>query len=285
MREQFDDFKKFINQELDDEAEQIEKAIQQIPEIAELKASDEAKKRLKEKIDEYNRQRALDSLSEEDREALLLGRKVMEDEKLDTERKVVRRRKKVWKRILAVAAVMIMVLAVSITSVGGPKRFIEKVINTFGGRETTRVNTTTGNIKATEESNEEKAYQEINEVLGFDPVKIIKVIEGLRFKQIEINKNMQTAQLLYDNSGKNISYIISCSYAEDSLGLDVEDRLIDKYDYHLNKTVAEVREYQIEESDVLEYVARFEYKEVYYQLIAITDKDKFEFLLKNLHFP
>ena len=104
------------------------------------------------------------------------------------------------------------------------------------------------------------------------------------FKTVDIDQQMQTAYLIYDYEGRNVSYGIQGLYSDCAWGSDVEDELVDEYPYELKKTMVIIKEYKVPKSELKKYVARFEYQGVDYQLVGTMEWADFEFLLKNLHF-
>lgn len=286
MKEQFDNeqFSQFLNEQLQREAEEIEKELEEHPELADLSPDDSVKDRLYAQIEEYETQKALSKLSEKDREALRLGRMLQKEREEDEIRRTVRKRRMGWRRIAALAAVMVFVLGLGITSVGGPKRVMEVMQQMVGGREVTKINSDNDKVVSSEGLAEEDAYQEIKDKLGIDPVRLLTNEEELQFVGMEIDEMLQTANLLFDMKGNVVSYIISLSYADGSFGSDIEDQLIDTYPYKTDRFTVEVREYLISETNETEFSAEFDYQEVHYQLTGIMEKAELEEILKNLHF-
>lgn len=286
MKEQFDNeqFSQFLNEQLQREAEEIEKELEEHPELADLSPDDSVKDRLYAQIEEYETQKALSKLSEKDREALRLGRMLQKEREEDEIRRTVRKRRMGWRRIASLVAVMVFVLGLGITSVGGPKRVMEVMQQMVGGREVTKINSDDDKVVSSEGLAEEDVYQEIKDKLGIDPVRLFTNIEGMQFVGAEIDEMMQTANLLFDMKGNVVSYIISLSYADGSFGSDIEDQLVDTYPYKTDRFNVEVREYLISESNETEFSAEFDYQEVHYQLTGIMEKAELEEILKNLHF-
>lgn len=286
MKEQFDNeqFSQFLNEQLQREAEEIEKELEEHPELADLSPDDSVKDRLYAQIEEYETQKALSKLSEKDREALRLGRMLQKEREEDEIRRTVRKRRMGWRRIASLVAVMVFVLGLGITSVGGPKRVMEVMQQMVGEREVTKINSDNDKVVSSEGLAEEDAYQEIKDKLGIDPVRLFTNIEGMQFVGAEIDEMMQTANLLFDMKGNVVSYIISLSYADGSFGSDIEDHLVDTYPYKTDRFNVEVREYLISETNETEFSAEFDYQEVHYQLTGIMEKAELEEILKNLHF-
>lgn len=286
MKEQFDNeqFSQFLNEQLQREAEEIEKELEEHPELADLSPDDSVKDRLYAQIEEYETQKAVSKLSEKDREALRLGRMLQKEREEDEIRRTVRKRRMGWRRIASLVAVMVFVLGLGITSVGGPKRVMEVMQQMVGEREVTKINSDNDKVVSSEGLAEEDAYQEIKEKLGIDPVRLLTNEEELQFVGMEIDEMLQTANLLFDMKGNVVSYIISLSYADGSFGSDIEDQLIDTYPYKTDRFTVEVREYLISETNETEFSAEFDYQEVHYQLTGIMEKAELEEILKNLHF-
>lgn len=286
MKEQFDNeqFSQFLNEQLQREAEEIEKELEEHPELADLSPDDSVKDRLYAQIEEYETQKALSKLSEKDREALRLGRMLQKEREEDEIRRTVRKRRMGWRRIAALAAVMVFVLGLGITSVGGPKRVMEVMQQMVGGREVTKINSDDDKVVSSEGLAEEDAYQEIKDKLGIDPVRLLTNEGGMQFVGVEIDEILQTANLLFDMEGNVVSYIISLSYADGSFGSDIEDQLVDTYPYKTDRFTVEVKEYLIEESNDTEFSAEFDYQKVHYQLTGIMEKAELEEILKNLYF-
>ena len=286
MKEQFDNeqFSQFLNEQLQREAEEIEKELEEHPELADLSPDDSVKDRLYAQIEEYETQKALSKLSEKDREALRLGRMLQKEREEDEIRRTVRKRRMGWRRIASLAAVMVFVLGLGITSVGGPKRVMEVMQQMVGEREVTKINSDDDKVVSSEGLAEEDAYQEIKDKLGIDPVRLLTNEGGMQFVGVEIDEILQTANLLFDMEGNVVSYIISLSYADGSFGSDIEDQLVDTYPYKTDRFTVEVKEYLIEESNDTEFSAEFDYQKVHYQLTGIMEKAELEEILKNLYF-
>lgn len=277
-----------LEEQMRKEAEQIEKELEDNPEIAALSPDDSAKEKLYERIEEYERQQAVRRLSPEDQEALRLGRQLQKEKAAEEEAaagvKAGRGKKRFLKRLAGVAAVFVIVAAVGITGVGGPDRVMEVAWQLLGGREVTKVNSDDKDILSSEENEEEKAYQEIRDKLGIDPVRIITQSSSMRYEDIEVDEYLKVANLFYECNNQIISYIINCSQRDGTWGFDIEDTLINEYTYSLDETKVTVEEYCVEGTDEKKYSARFDYKDVHYQLTGNMTKEEMEEILNNLHF-
>lgn len=300
MKEELDGFKEKMKEEMEKDAARIEEAIRADEEISKMKAGAELRDKVKERIEAYQREELLSKLSEEDREALRLGRELQKkkagaepDVEIageigitaeDVKKAPVRKGKIVWKRVAVLAAAVIAVFAIGITSVGGPERFIEKMKQTVGGREMTQVDSDNDYVANGGEEKEEAAYQQVKDEYGFDPVKIMVKPQKMVFDRVEMDSDIPLAQFVYDLDGQIVTYIADALYLDNSWGLDVEDVLLEEYEYPLEKTTAMVEAYRIADSGNTSYVAQFDYRDVHYTLMGLTEKEDLELILKNLHF-
>lgn len=277
-----------LEEQMRKEAEQIEKELEDNPEIAALSPDDSAKEKLYERIEEYERQQAVRRLSPEDQEALRLGRQLQKEKAAEEEAaagvKAGRGKKRFLKRLAGVAAVFVIVAAVGITGVGGPDRVMEVLQQVVGSREVTKVNSDDKDILETGEEKEEEVYQKIKDKLGIDPVRMVKLLPGMELIDIQVDEELRVANVYYEKEGEIISYIINCSQDESVWGVDVEDTFIKRYIYPLQMVNVSVQEYEIKKSGEEKYTASFEYQDVHYHLTGIMTQKEMEEILNNLYF-
>lgn len=289
MKEHLNDYEKRIWEGIDKDAEEIIKMVEADPEAMSAEPSEEMDRKIYAMIpgheDADSEDSAMEGLSEEDQEALRLGRELQKRRKEKEEEKSRAKSRHHWKRITAAAAVLVLVIGIGTTGVGGPKRIVEMVEQAVGDRQVSKVNSSKKSAKTIENDDEAKIYQQIKDLLGFDSVRVIRFDESMKYLYGEIDEEMQTAQLLYKYDGANISYIISGTYSDGSMGKDLEDDLTNRYNFEEGKLKAEVTEYELPKSKQKKYSASFEYQGVCYQLTGTTEKSAFEKILKNLHFP
>lgn len=289
MKEHLNDYEKRIWEGIDKDAEEIIKMVEADSEAMSAEPSEEMDQKIYAMIpgheDADSEDSAMESLSEEDQEALRLGRELQKRRKEKEEEKSRAKRRHHRKRITAAAAVLVLVIGIGTTGVGGPKRIVEMVEQAVGDRQVSKVNSSKKSAKTIDNEAEEQAYQEIKDKLGFDPVKMLKISGNMKYKYCEVDEDMQMAQLVYKNGNANVSYVMSSSYYEELIGVDLEDTITDSYTLEKGKLKAKVMEYELPESKKKRYSATFEYQGVYYQLIGTIEKADFEEILKNLHFP
>lgn len=246
--------------------------------------------RLDEEIKKIEDAEVYDRLSEEDRRALELGRKVLREEKEKEKekeekafegksRKRHRRPRRVY---IAVAAVLVATLAVSVSAMGGPERMVRMVRQAVGDREVEKINSSDENLVIVEE-NEEEAYQEIEEVFGIEPVRIYNKPAKMKFEKIVIDFQIQSAELFYKLKEETIIYLINCPYADGSYGLDIEDQIIKRYTVQ-KEVLIEIKEYYVQDTNTTKYLAQFDYDGVEYSFIGALSKPDFEKVVNGLHF-
>lgn len=284
-----------IKEDLEKEAQEILKALEtsDVDELSDEKQI-ELKKKIDKKIEDYEFEKICNGLPEEYQDALRTGMELKKQESAigqkdetdgeeagENTRRV--RKRKSLRVYVALAAVMIMVLAVSISSVGDGRSLMKTIKSMVGEREVVKVNSGEDNY-VIEVENEEEAYQTIKDEFGINSVKIMHVSKGMQFNRIEIDKEMHVAELYYNYKDENIVYIINCDRSKNSVGVDREDEIIEKYDMEVQGIEISVKVCQLPETDRKRYFAHFNYKEGEYFLIGVMERGEFEDILKNLYF-
>lgn len=285
MEEHKDELTEFLQEEFRKSAEKEEENIRNdtglfMPEG--MKESLRAK--IDEQILEIQQEQAVAQLSDEDRKALELGRKIMQEEKnADVPAKKVVRRKKGWRLYVGLAAVLVLVMAVGLTSIGGPERIVRFMKQAVGEREVEQTDSSKDNLVIVEHD-EETAYQELNDYYGIVPVKILNGPTGMKFNKMELDENSQVAEVLYTYHDKTVVYFINASYRDSSWGIDVEDKVIDTYVKVVNGCEIEVKEYEVQKNNERRCSAKYEYQGLEYFLIGTMNIGEFEIILENLGF-
>lgn len=298
MKTENDMIKKLVQDELEKEAEQIKREMEQEPKLSEGVPSPEMKSTIWRRAEEIRKQKeAYDNLSEADKEALRLGREFQlrreEKEKEEiseelvpeslelaagaeerrhsnqaetgkTTRKVhVGKRRK--KAMVALVAALVTVLGLGITS-------LTNIDTDHEGKEET-INTS-----------EENVYQNIKDNFGFDPVRLDYKPKKMKMVDSMIDQALLTANIYYELNGSMITYTIIPIYRDASSGYDIEDKEVDQYKKQIENVEITVTEYVIEDSGQHEFSAEFQYQDVSYFLTGVIEKDEFEKILENLHF-
>lgn len=300
MNNEKDELKECIAREFEEIAKEEEESLEKDTSLVVPEGTKEAVfARLKEQMREYQREQAenearereeaINNLSEEDRKALELGRKMLKAEvgTADTSEKKVHYRRKPLKIYLALAAVIVCVLAMGITSMGGPERVVRMVRQAVGDRDVEQVdsNKTDKQNRIIEGEAEEEAYQKIRDTFDTDVVKVFVCLPDMKFDTMNLDESKQVAEMYYSYDGETIGYIINMPYRDSSWGVDFEDSVEKKYSKEIHKCKINITLYEIEDSNVPKCVAKFKYGNIEYMLMGTMSEQNFEKILKNLFFP
>ena len=291
MSEKKDQLKEILKDQLNREAKQIEEEVglndnEEIPNELKIRMKNALDQKIRERemrSEDMKRTDAYAKLSEEDQEALRLGREMMKNQSEEKKIYTMRRKKRNIRRIVALAAVLILVMAVGMTSIGGPERMLQFMKSSVGGRKVSQVDSSDEN-KIIEEEEEELAYEKLADETGIDPVRLIWRPKGMKFEKMILDTDIQVAEVDYLYKSKRIEYFISASYGEVSWGYDNEDKKINCYYEQVGKADIEVTEYETPETERNRYVAEFEYKKMHYCFSGEMKKEEIENILKNLYF-
>lgn len=302
MNDKKDEFKECIAREFEEIAREEEEFLENDTSLVVPEGTKEAVlARVREQIRAYEmeqtrketeeREEAINHLSEEDREALELGRKMLKagigqkDPEEPSEKKI-RRKKKPLKMYLALAAVIVCVLAMGITSMGGPERIVRMMTQNVGDREVDQVDSNHADKanKVIEGEDEEKAYQKIKDTFNTDIVKVIVCLPDMTFDLMNLEKDKQVAEMYYSYKGKTIAYIINAPYRENSLGIDFEDSVEKEYTKKNNGCEIKITIYKIDGEKIPGCVAKFKYNNIDYLLSGTMKQQEFEEIINNLIF-
>lgn len=297
MNDNKDEFKECIAREFEEIAREEEEFLENDTSLVVPEGTKEAVlARVREQIREYEMEQtrketeeAISYLSEEDREALELGRKMLkagigQKDPEEPSGKKVRRKKKPLKMYLALAAVIVCVLAMGITSMGGPERIVRMMTQNVGDREVEY--TVKGEkVKTIENEDEEKAYQEIRDNFDTEVVKICICLPEMRFDSMELDKDKQMADMYYYYNNKTIAYCINLPYRDGSWGIDFEDPIDKEYSKEIQGCTIEITKYKPNQKGLPRWDARFEYNNIEYLLTGTMKQQEFEKILKKLIFP
>lgn len=176
-----------------------------------------------------------------------------------------------------------LVLTAGITSIGGAERVASVMELIIGDRKVVQVDSDEKN-KVSKNEEEENAYQKIRDTFGVEPVKLIRLEKSMKFLQMDLDENLQVAELLYQYKNENYWYIISAGYYKSSFGHDVEDKIIDKDKIEVDGNEIELITYQLNEGGETRCSAYFTYRDLKYFLTGDAEKKDFELILKNLYF-
>lgn len=189
------------------------------------------------------------------------------------------------KYFILVAAI-VCALGVGTISIGGKEKVVTEVKRIFSGREQTVVNTGDDDVLMDEISNEEDAYERINDVLGFYPIKVLYLPEGMHFDEVAIEQDLQNARFYYvGDNGQRITYYIVTDHRESSINIDVEDKFVQEYDKLKDDTNITVQEYLVEENNTSRWLISFSDRNAQYWLLVMgIEEQEINKIIDNLYF-
>lgn len=315
MKTEDEIMKELLMEELEREAAEIKKKIEQDPSLYGEGPDPALKNKIWQKAEELRKQKEIyQNLSEADKEALRLGRELQlrreekareeiseelvpeleelaagaEDlqkkEEMPQKIRPMPVKKRYKKTIIALAAALVAVLGLGITSFGDHGYVAETVRQLMNGRENTQIDTDREEKDIYDQDNSEKVFEEIKEKFGFDPVRLDYKPKKMKMLDYSLEEEFLTVILYYQYEDNIFTYTAAPDYQDFSFGYDIEDTIVDEYTKTVGDTEMQVTEYRIEGSGEQEFSAQFEYNDINYIFTGIIEKEEFEKILGNLHF-
>ena len=256
-----------------EETESFMKEVYSDPEIANaqipesLRANVFREIRAKEENQESER-----VLTEEEQELIYLGKKYKKQLK--------------FRKYMVLAAALVLALAFSITSMGGPEKLWEKVNWMIADREQLNVDSDDEEVEPTFGMSEEELLEKIEDTFGFAPVRVGYTPKGSKYIEGQIDEDIYHAMLLYGNKEETkISYHIRSNYRTSTWGKDIEDEFIQEYELVIRDVIISIKQYWVE-GDEERWLVSFEYQNVNYSLtICDESREEVEKIVNDLHFP
>jgi len=240
---------RLIEEAMKIEEKKLVDIVENEPSLAGVEAPDEIRDKLFARIQEYEEEKR-------------------EQERLEMER-LARRYKRVkrWNKVIVLIAAIVCLLALGVTSMGGPKRVLEEFKRTIAGREQTYTNTDDDKTIEIDEVGESEAIGEIEKTFGSFPVKLYYVPENIGFTEYRIEEESQNARMYYEGiEGENLCYIMWFNYRATSTMKDIEDPIKKQYDMTVDAVNVFVKQYDVEGSNIQRWRAEFQYQEVQYYI-------------------
>lgn len=256
-----------LQEEIERDVQKIEKEIEEHPELEQIQVTETLDAAILSKIKEYEKEKA------EEEEILKLP-----------EKKVVYHKKKKIRWFFILAAVLVLVLGVGMTSVGS-KSYWKELLDVFRGEETAKIiDVEDMEKKETEDIDEVFVYQEIKEKLGITPVYMRYKPETMDLEDYEINEQLRLVRLFFEYKNKHIMYTIYASEKDSSWIEKEEDKKVGEYILAKDKVEIRVEEIQKPNQKEISRIAKFEYQGVQYELKGAMEKEEFEKILENMYF-
>ena len=265
-----DKWEKFLHYVMEDDSELMElehidpeiilEEINNDPELRDVKAPDDLYDKVFAQIREYEEQKRLAALTDEDRELIRLGK---------IHRKRLSRRKYV-----VLAAALIAVFAIGTVSMGNDRNlltYLKQLV--LGGEQTV---SDKGSIDPIQFADEEEAYEEIEDLYGCVPIKLEYLPSGFVFQEADFGEDMQEIYMYYGNQDEaDVIYTIKPNFRESSYATIVEDEKILEYEMHVGNTKVYINKYKIVDSMSNRWLVNWTFQEVQY-VLNITDMERGE---------
>ena len=263
--------RRLLQEDMEKEADKLMEEVNQDPSLANIKAPDDIYEKLTAQIREYEANKTKE-LSKEDQELIRLG-------------KIYKKRRKRTKYFV-LAAAMVLAFALSVTSIGGPKRVFEEVKRWMGDRVQTKYNTESDRMEAIHGVSESEAYEKIEEEYSFCPVKLTYLPKDMKYAEMIIGDEIQNIQLLYEINNKvGLYYYIQTNNRVSSIGTEIEEEMLDEEFIRQNNVDITLKKYKVEESNEKRWQVDFEYRGNRYSIqIFGLNKGEVKKIIENLYF-
>ena len=253
-----------LKEELEKEAAEIEKELAEDPELDNLEVSKELDDAIYAEIQRYEKEQEENKIKEFP---------------LRTYKK-----KKRAKLVVALVAILVLVMGMSVSSVGS-KSYMKELIEKFTGKSQVDVtNVKDMDSKEMKNALENDAYSEVDRLIKQRCVRILDRPDEMHYVSCNINEDIQQADLLYEYKGETIRYEIYLNQADSSKGVTKEDSEVNVYEIEVDGNKVHIEERKIEKIGEKSLIAEFEHKGVYYQLKGVMEKSEFNKTIKNLKF-
>lgn len=305
-----------LQEEVRREAEHIKKELEEDPTLDDIVVTEEMDAALLELIHAYDREEEeLDKRAAEFSEELAVGKeeilaarekiaaadgnktigaesdKITAAEKDETiveedNTRIVRfRSRKIRKRaMVSVAALAVLVMALGMTSVGS-KSYLKIVKEKITGENRVKIiNGTDTDRIASEDDTENEILVELGKKMGVNIPQLSYKPYGMRITGYEVGEDLGMAKIFYEYQGETIEYLIYSSDRDSSFGIEIEDEQVDEYLVAVGDMEIKVEEFDVVDKDENRFIASFLYRDTYYMLRGIMEKEKFMKIVENLYF-
>lgn len=248
-----------LKKEVDREAEQIEQEVMDRKDLDGIQVSDDMETSLFNKIQDYEYSKRT---------------------------KIVYRKKKKKRYIVAaLAAVLVLVLGSTMTSVGSKSYWKVLWDRIAGDEKASIINVEEMESQETKDIDEIQVYKEISNELGISTVRMLYKPDNMYLEKYHLAVEQRKAVLLYNYNGQVIRYMMYMNDEDSSLGQIETDKLVDEYQIKVTGGITvEIKEYDVEDFESNRFSAEFEYKDAQYQIMGIMEKEEFKKIIENLAF-
>lgn len=248
-----------LKEEVDREAQDIEKEVESRDDLDDIKVSEDMETSLFNKIQEYEYDKRV--------------------------KKAVHRSKKKRRLFLALAAVFILVCGSVMTGTGSKSYWKVLMEQIVGGERVSHIDVEKMESHETQDRDEMQVFNIIRKETGIFPVRLGYMPESLYFTGYELDKEQSRAVIFYKYNDQIMQYAMYMNNKDSSYGRTELDQLVDEYQIKMNnKIIIDVKAYSVANRDNNRYVAEFEYMDAQYQLMGVMEKEEFDKIIENLIF-
>lgn len=269
-----------LQKKIEKDLRQIETELAEHPELEQMQVTAEMDAALMDKIRKYEKEKA-EKEQEEKKNTVCLDREIRTEDRTPVYYKK-KKRKVRW--FTAFAAVLVLVLGISMTSVGS-KSYWKEIIKLMIGDETAWIiDVEDMDKKTTKDLDIILVYQEIDKKLGILPVRMRYKPAAMKLRNYEIDEELQSARLLFKYRGMNFRYTVYASQEDSSWAEKEEDVIIEKETKIVDGVEIHVEAINKPKQAEKTRVAKFEYEGMHYELKGMIEEAEFEKILENLYF-
>ena len=247
-----------LKEEVDREAQDIEKEVESRDDLDDIKVSEDMETSLFNKIQEYEYDKRV--------------------------KKAVHRSRKKRRLFLALAAVLILVCGSVITGTGSKSYWKVLWDRVAGDEEANIINVEDMESEVTDDWNEIQVFNDIRKETGIFPVRFGYMPKKLLFTGYELDKEQNLAVIFYNYNDQIMQYLMYMNNTDSSYGQTEIDQLVSEYQIVVNNNVIDIKEYTVVNQENNRYVAEFEYMDAQYQLTGLMEKEEFDKIIENLIF-
>lgn len=247
-----------LHEEINREAEEIEKKIEEREDLDDLKVSENMEASLFNKIQEYE---------------------------FNNRTRIVHRKKKKKYVVLALAAVLVLVFGSMMTSVGSKSYWKVLWDRMAGEEEVSYIDVDKMNSQDTEDINEIHVYKEIRNELGISTVRMAYMPKEMYLKEYELDLEQKSAVLIYDYNGSTVKFLMYMNDSDSSFAQTEIDQFLNQYKIIIDSGITvNIEEFEVKNKSNRRCVAEFEYRDTQYQVMGIMDNEIFKKIVENLYF-
>ena len=251
-----------------------EKPSEKLKEGAKKKLSEKLKKKVKEEPTKEPGPEIYQFLSEEDREALEIGRKIR------TQRK---KKGRYWKKAAMVTVVLAALFAVGMQ--GGASRnwilgALDRIMATTGNRLHVNYQDNQENIRSNEER-EQEAWEKIKEELNIPVIEFFYKPKGMKFDKSRISKKTREATMFYWYEETIVQVYLESGEKNVSASFISEEEVA-LQDVIVSDQEIEIKIWNTTSKSMESYAVSFEYQDVLYFISGQIPLEEVEKMMRSI---